>query len=52
MVVPIDLLKPILDDLRSFGRVNKPVRPWLGVYSVVSCAATVCDKIKVGVKLT
>ncbi|MFN3658313.1 MAG: S1C family serine protease [Pseudolabrys sp.] len=33
MVVPIDLLKPILDDMRKFGRVNKPVRPWLGVYS-------------------
>lgn len=33
MVVPIDLLKPILSDLRKFGRVEKPVRPWLGVYS-------------------
>jgi S1-C subfamily serine protease len=33
MVVPIDLLKPILDDLRKFGCVNKPARPWLGVYS-------------------
>ena len=33
MVVPIDLLKPILDDLRKFGRVDKPVRPWLGLYS-------------------
>lgn len=33
MVVPIDLLKPIVDDLRKFGRVNKPVRPWLGLYS-------------------
>jgi len=33
MVVPIDLLKPILDDMRKFGRVNKPARPWLGVYS-------------------
>ena len=32
-VVPIDLLTPVLDDLRKFGRVNKPVRPWLGVYS-------------------
>ncbi|HLA21253.1 MAG TPA: S1C family serine protease [Pseudolabrys sp.] len=32
MTVPIDLLKPILDDLRKFGRVNKPVRPWLGLY--------------------
>src|SRR5450631_1694244 len=33
MTVPIDLLKPILDDLRKFGRVDKPARPWLGVYS-------------------
>jgi S1-C subfamily serine protease len=33
MIVPIDLLTPILDDLRKFGRVNKPARPWLGVYS-------------------
>ena len=33
MVVPIDLLNPILDDLRKFGRVNRPVRPWLGIYS-------------------
>ena len=30
MIVPIDLLKPVLDDLRKFGRVNKPARPWLG----------------------
>jgi S1-C subfamily serine protease len=33
MIVPIDLLKPVLDDLRRFGRVNKPARPWLGLYS-------------------
>ena len=33
MIVPIDLLPPILDDLRKFGRVNKPARPWLGLYS-------------------
>jgi S1-C subfamily serine protease len=33
MVVPIDLLKPVLDDLRRFGRINKPARPWLGVFS-------------------
>jgi len=33
MTVPIDLLNPVLDDLRKFGRVNKPVRPWLGLYS-------------------
>jgi S1-C subfamily serine protease len=33
MVVPIDLLPPILDDLLAYGRVNKPARPWLGVFS-------------------
>jgi S1-C subfamily serine protease len=33
MIVPIDLLPPILDDLLKYGRVNKPARPWLGVYS-------------------
>jgi S1-C subfamily serine protease len=33
MIVPIDALKPILNDLRRFGRTTKPVRPWLGVYS-------------------
>jgi S1-C subfamily serine protease len=33
MIVPIDLLKPVLDDLRKFGRVNQPARPWLGLYS-------------------
>ena len=33
MIVPIDLLKPVLDDLRRFGKVNRPARPWLGMYS-------------------
>jgi S1-C subfamily serine protease len=33
MIVPIDLLKPVLEDLKKFGRVNKPARPWLGMYS-------------------
>jgi S1-C subfamily serine protease len=33
MIVPIDLLHPILDDLRKFGSVNRPPRPWLGMYS-------------------
>ena len=30
MMIPIDLLKPILDDLRMYGKRNAPVRPWLG----------------------
>jgi S1-C subfamily serine protease len=33
MIVPIDLLRPVLDDLRKFGRVNRPARPWLGMYT-------------------
>jgi S1-C subfamily serine protease len=33
MSVPIDLLKPILDDLLTMGRPNHPPRPWLGLYA-------------------
>jgi S1-C subfamily serine protease len=33
MVVPIDLLKPIMQDLLTIGRPNKPPRPWLGIYA-------------------
>lgn len=33
MYVPIDLLKPILDDMLTIGRPNRPPRPWLGVYA-------------------
>ncbi len=33
MVVPIDLLKPILGDLKSIGRANRTPRPWLGLYA-------------------
>ena len=33
MMVPIDLLKPIVDDLMKFGRRNAPPRPWLGLYA-------------------
>ena len=36
MVVPIDLLPPILGDLTSYGKVNKPPRPWLGAYTAES----------------
>jgi S1-C subfamily serine protease len=31
MFVPIDLLKPILDDLIAKGKRNAPARPWLGI---------------------
>ena len=33
MIVPIDLLKPIFDDLLTLGRRNQPPRPWLGLYA-------------------
>ncbi|WP_342724583.1 S1C family serine protease [Bradyrhizobium sp. B097] len=33
MIVPIDLLNPVLGDLRKFGRVDRPARPWLGMYT-------------------
>ncbi|MDR3470188.1 MAG: S1C family serine protease [Devosia sp.] len=36
MVVPINLLPPILDDLLTRGQVDRPPRPWLGVFSAES----------------
>ncbi|MEE8393573.1 MAG: S1C family serine protease [Rhodospirillales bacterium] len=33
MFVPIDALKPILDDLISMGRPSRPSHPWLGIYA-------------------
>ncbi len=42
MIVPIDLLPPILDDLMTSGRPKHAPRPWLGVY-----ATEVEDKIVV-----
>jgi S1-C subfamily serine protease len=40
MIVPIDLLTPILDDLVTLGRASRPPRPWLGLF-----AAEVGDRI-------
>jgi len=34
MIVPINLLQPILDRLVSTGRSGNTARPWLGLYSV------------------
>ena len=33
MIVPIDLLKPILDDLHHHRPAQPPARPWLGLYA-------------------
>jgi S1-C subfamily serine protease len=42
MVIPIDLLKPVLDDLLTLGRPKESQRPWLGLY-----ATEIEDKIVV-----
>jgi S1-C subfamily serine protease len=36
MIVPIDLLPPILEDLVTRGEADRPPRPWLGVFSAES----------------
>ena len=36
MIVPIGLLRPILDDLLTTGRSKAPPRPWLGIYAMES----------------
>jgi S1-C subfamily serine protease len=33
MMVPVDLLEPILDDMIHFGRAQRPPRAWLGIYA-------------------
>ena len=33
MFVPIDLLKPILSDLKTIGRSRQPQRPWMGMHT-------------------
>ncbi len=33
MLVPIDLLEPILDDMVKTGRTKRAPRPWLGMYT-------------------
>jgi S1-C subfamily serine protease len=49
MIVPIDLLKPILNDLIRFGRPNRPPRPWLGMMTTeVKGALVVFDLITDG----
>ena len=42
MIVPIDILKPILGDLLTLGRPDRPPRPWLGLN-----ATEVDDKVVV-----
>ncbi len=45
MFVPIDLLKPILDDLIAKGRTTTPPRPWLGVNAQESYGRVVISRV-------
>ena len=36
MIVPIDLLGPVLNDLRQFGRPQRAARPWIGALTAES----------------
>jgi len=48
MVVPIDLLKPILDDMLTKGRAERQPRPWLGVFSAESDGDVVVMSVSEG----
>ncbi|HWK63970.1 MAG TPA: S1C family serine protease [Rhizobiaceae bacterium] len=48
MVVPIDLLPPILDDLLTLGQVDKPPRPWLGAFSEESNGSVIVMSVADG----
>src|SRR5688572_1497370 len=41
MLVPIDLLEPILDDMVKRGRASGAARPWLGMYTTEAGARLV-----------
>lgn len=58
MFVPIDLLRPILDDLSNKGRAMRAPRPWLGLYATESQGQLVVNMLaadgpaaRAGVKL-
>ncbi|TCR91646.1 S1C family serine protease [Rhizobium sp. BK376] len=48
MVVPINLLLPILDDLLNRGQIDKPPRPWLGAFSAESNGEVVVMSVAEG----
>lgn len=48
MIVPIDLLPPIVDDMLTRGQVNRPPRPWLGIFSAESDGEVVVMNVAEG----
>jgi len=48
MSVPIDYLKPILNDLINKGRAATPPRPWLGLYSEETHGRIIVSRVTPG----
>ncbi len=48
MIVPIDLLPPILEDLLTRGRVNRPPRPWVGAFAAENAGKVVVMSVAEG----
>lgn len=48
MIVPIDLLEPILGDLLRSGQADRPPRPWLGMYTAEAGAQCVVAGVASG----
>jgi S1-C subfamily serine protease len=48
MLVPIDLLEPILEDMLKLGRSSRDSRPWLGMYTTEAGAKLVVAGIAPG----
>lgn len=46
--IPIDLLRPILEDLIAVGRPRKPARPWLGVSAEEAHGRVFITRVTVG----
>ncbi len=47
MFVPIDLLPPLIEQLRSGGRLIRPPRPWLGMYTADGADGLVVNGVAV-----
>jgi S1-C subfamily serine protease len=45
MIVPIDLLAPILEEMLRLGRADRPPRPWLGLYATDASASPVVRSV-------
>ena len=48
MIVPINLLEPILEDMLTRGQANRPPRPWLGIFSAESDGKVVVMSVTEG----